>query len=131
LVILPLSELGAAWLNRIMKHRIAVSAVTLITALAWQSPSLGAGDPKRGQTLFAVCTTCHGSDAKGQEDLNAPALAGRETWYIIRQLENFKTGIRGSNPQDIYGLQMAPMAQLLPDKQAMEDVAAYLSSLPK
>jgi cytochrome c oxidase subunit 2 len=114
-----------------MKHQIAVSAAALVTALGWHSSGLAAGDPERGQSLFAVCTTCHGPDARGQQELNAPALAGRETWYIIRQLENFKAGIRGSDPQDIYGLQMAPMAQLLPDKQAMEDVAAYLKSLPK
>jgi cytochrome c oxidase subunit II len=62
-------------------------------------------------------------------EMNAPALAGREEWYLIRQLRNFKSGIRGSNPQDIYGLQMAPMAQVLATDQAIEDVAAYLSSL--
>ena len=60
---------------------------------------------------------------------NAPALRGWETWYIVRQLQNFKQGIRGSNPKDTYGMQMAPMAQLLPNEQAMEDVAAYIQTL--
>jgi cytochrome c553 len=62
-------------------------------------------------------------------EMNAPALAGREEWYLVRQLQNFKSGVRGTDPGDIYGLQMAPMAQVLPDSQAIEDVAAYLSSL--
>jgi cytochrome c oxidase subunit 2 len=63
------------------------------------------------------------------QEMNAPALAGREAWYLIRQIENFKTGVRGTHPDDTYGRQMAPMAQLLADAQAIQDVAAYLSSL--
>ena len=90
---------------------------------------LAAGDPARGQALYAVCSTCHGLDAKGMKELNAPALAGREEWYLVRQIENFRTGRRGSDPNDIYGRQMAPMALVLADAQAIEDVAAYLSSL--
>jgi cytochrome c oxidase subunit 2 len=111
--------------------RVAVTALVLaLTVLpGWQSPAQAAGDPERGKTLYAVCSTCHGADAKGQEETNAPALAGREAWYLVRQLQNFKSGVRGSHPDDIYGQQMAPMAQLLADKQAMEDVAAYLHGL--
>ena len=63
------------------------------------------------------------------EALNAPALAGQEEWYVIRQLQNFKNGIRGTNPKDTFGMQMAPMAQTLPNDQAIEDVAAYIKSL--
>jgi cytochrome c553 len=44
-------------------------------------------------------------------------------------MQNFKSGARGTNSSDIYGLQMAPMAQLLQDEQAIADVAAYLASL--
>jgi cytochrome c oxidase subunit 2 len=65
------------------------------------------------------------------QEMNAPALAGREAWYIVRQIESFRAGIRGSNPADVYGLQMAPMAKVLADKQAIEDVAAFLSGLPR
>ena len=88
-----------------------------------------AGDAERGRALYTPCTICHGDNGEGMQEMNAPSLAGREAWYIVRQLENFKTGVRGSDPADIYGLQMAPMAQLLTDKQAMEDVAAYLAGL--
>jgi cytochrome c oxidase subunit 2 len=47
----------------------------------------------------------------------------------VRQLQNFKNGVRGNNPKDTYGMQMAPMAQTLADDQAMADVAAYIKSL--
>lgn len=94
----------------------------------WQA-AYAAGDAARGKTLFAVCETCHGPDARGLQEMNAPALAGREEWYLRRQIENFKSGARGTDERDIYGRQMAPMAQVLPDKQAIDDVLAYLSSL--
>ena len=39
------------------------------------------------------CTTCHGTDGKGNEGVEAPRLAGMEDWYLRRQLENFRAGI--------------------------------------
>jgi cytochrome c553 len=88
-----------------------------------------AADIERGKTLYAVCATCHGDEGQGMQDMNGPALAGREEWYLRRQLQNFKSGARGSDSRDVYGLQMAPMAQLLPDDEAIADVVAYISSL--
>lgn len=104
-------------------------ALTLAVALGcWSLPG-SAADIERGKTLFAVCATCHGPEGQGMEEMNAPALAGREEWYLKRQLQNFKSGARGSDNRDTYGLQMAPMAQLLQDDEAIADVVAYLSSL--
>lgn len=104
---------------------MAATAMVLIYA----ADTLADGDPERGKILYATCGACHGQKAEGMSALNAPALNGLEPWYIVRQLMNFKQGIRGSNPKDTYGVQMAPMAQLLPDEQAMEDVAAYIQTL--
>lgn len=98
-------------------------------AVLWAGMGWAAGDAERGKALYVVCATCHGPNAEGMQEMNAPALAGREPWYLIRQLRNFKSGLRGSDPGDIYGLQMAPMSQLLSSDQAMEDMAAYLNSL--
>lgn len=113
-----------------MQHRepfaVALCAMTLAVGL---SSALAAGDATRGKAFYAVCATCHGPDAQGMQEMNAPALAGREAWYLVRQLQNFKDGVRGGHAEDVYGRQMAPMAQVLPDRQAIEDVAAYLESL--
>ena len=106
---------------------VAVAGISLLYTLV----AAAAGDAGRGKTFYAVCATCHGPNAEGMKEMNAPGLAGREEWYIVRQLQNFRAGIRGGNPADTYGLQMAPMAQVLPDAQAMEDVAAYLNSLKR
>ena len=108
-----------------LKATLAVAALVTLSSAG----ALAAGDPERGKTLYATCGACHGPNAEGMEALNAPKLAGQEEWYVVRQLQNFKNGVRGNNPRDTYGMQMAPMAQTLPDDQAMQDVAAYIRSL--
>lgn len=110
-----------------MKFTLVLAATAL--AIFNFSGAFAAGDPARGETLYATCGACHGPNGEGMEALQAPALAGQESWYVIRQLQNFKAGIRGANPRDVYGMQMAPMAMILPDDQAIEDVAAYIETL--
>ncbi|MEK9647822.1 MAG: c-type cytochrome [Gammaproteobacteria bacterium] len=108
----------------------AIGAFAALVTLLTSTSVFAAGDASRGQALYATCGACHGANAEGMEALNAPALAGQEEWYVVRQLQNFKKGIRGG-AGDVYGMQMAPMAMILPDDQAMEDVAAYIKSLGK
>ena len=112
-----------------MKLQLTLALGALVSL--YSATSLAAGDPAKGKTLYATCGACHGQNAEGMEALNAPKLAGQEEWYPVRQLQNFKAGIRGTNPKDTYGMQMAPMAQTLPNEQAIADVAAYIKSLGK
>jgi cytochrome c oxidase subunit 2 len=92
-----------------------------------QSP---APDLTAGQQLYAVCSACHGANGEGNEALNAPKIAGQEAWYLERQVNNFKHGRRGSDSNDIFGAQMAPMAAILADDAAVSNVVAYIASLP-
>jgi cytochrome c oxidase subunit 2 len=95
-----------------------------------QTRALAAGDPAAGQASYAVCSACHGQQAEGNKDLNAPKLAGQAGWYLARQLKNFKSGVRGADDKDVFGKQMAPMAATLPDDAAIANVVAYIASLP-
>ena len=61
--------------------------------------------------------------------MNAPRLAGVNDWYLVRQLENFKEGIRGVHTTDAGGRQMAMVSNMLSDQQAIRDVVAYINSL--
>ncbi len=88
-----------------------------------------AGDAQAGKSSYAVCVTCHGANGEGKEALNAPKIAGLPDWYVIRQLNNFKNGIRGVHAKDIYGQQMRPMAMTLANDEAVRNVTAYLASL--
>lgn len=88
------------------------------------------GDIAAGEALYQVCTACHGVQGEGNQALNAPKLSGQEDWYLKRQLTYFRDGIRGSNPEDVFGQQMAPMAATLVDQMAMNNIAAYIQTLP-
>jgi cytochrome c553 len=86
------------------------------------------GDATAGKATYALCQACHGANGEGNKAMKAPPLNQLPDWYIVAQLEKFKSGIRGTNPKDVEGKQMAPMAKNL-DKKAMEDVATYISTL--
>ena len=87
-------------------------------------------DVNAGKAVYStVCTTCHGERAEGNEALGAPQLASLPDWYIHRQLQYFKNGLRGTHEDDQRGRTMAPFAQTLQDNQAIADVATYIESL--
>lgn len=94
-----------------------------------QTQAVTAADPAAGQAQFAICATCHGAQGEGNQSLNGPKLAGLQTWYIERQLKYFKAGVRGGEG-DSNGQQMAQMAQVLVDDNAIRNMAAYIASLP-
>jgi cytochrome c oxidase subunit 2 len=89
-----------------------------------------AGDAAAGKPLYAVCAACHGAQAEGNPALNAPKLSGQGDWYLKRQLQLFKSGARGSHEKDTFGKMMAPMAATLVDNAAINNVAAYIKTLP-
>ena len=60
--------------------------------------------------------------------MNAPGLKGLPDWYLDRQLNNFKAGVRGGHADDIYGNQMMPMAMGL-DENTMKNLAAYITAM--
>jgi cytochrome c oxidase subunit 2 len=88
------------------------------------------GNADRGRALYTVCANCHGSAGQGIWSLNAPRLAQMSDWYLVRQLHNFKDGIRGRHRQDFYGGQMATMIDALKDEAAISDLVAYINTLP-
>ncbi len=87
------------------------------------------GNAESGKALYMVCAACHGQDAKGLKAMNSPDLTLQQDWYLVRQLQNFKAGSRGSDPKDVFGQQMRPMAMILANDQAINDVVAYINSL--
>jgi cytochrome c oxidase subunit 2 len=86
------------------------------------------GNADAGRQRWATCSACHGADGQGIAATNAPRLKGMSDWYLARQLNNFKNGMRGAHPQDIQGAQMALFAESLKDDAAVGDVLAYLNT---
>ena len=90
------------------------------------------GNADKGKETFAICAACHGDDGLGIELLSAPRVAGIPDWYLLRQIRNFDTGIRGTHADDIFGRQMGVIQKLmLKDEQAILDVVVYINTLPK
>jgi cytochrome c oxidase subunit 2 len=106
----------------------------LLAVAAWLSPSRDVlaqnGRNDAGRVLYAQgCASCHGVNARGNEALAAPALAGQDRVYTARQLANFAQQHRGGRTSDRYGSQMTLFAQLLGEEDR-ERLAAYVASLP-
>lgn len=88
------------------------------------------GDLKRGNNLYqGNCGACHGGRAEGNPLMGAPRLAGLDTAYAQRQVDNYKAGLRGTHADDRYGRQMKMMAGTLADEQALIDVLVYIQAI--
>jgi cytochrome c oxidase subunit 2 len=105
------------------------SMLSIVLILASTLTQAADSDPDKGKTHFAVCQGCHGAEGQGNQESGAPILAGQHGWYLIRQLQNFRDGIRGVHDDDAYGQLMASMAKTLPDEQAVKDVTAYIATM--
>lgn len=87
--------------------------------------------PDPGQMAYATCGGCHGAQGEGNPALNAPALAGQDAAYTARQLNNYKTGVRGADPEDAFGAQMRGMSNVLPDEATVLAVSEYIAGLER
>lgn len=83
-----------------------------------------------GKDDYKLCASCHGFDGAGNQLVNAPALAGQESWYLQRQIHNFRVGIRGVVSSDTHGQSMALMTKGLTSDQTIVDIVAYIGTLP-
>ena len=99
-----------------MKKTIIILATVLFASLS--SSIIAAGDSEAGQTKSATCMGCHGL-AGNSTIATFPKLAGQGEVYLLKQLQNFKSGERNN-------AMMAGVASLL-SEQDMMDIAAYYS----
>lgn len=89
------------------------------------------GDASRGKDYYInICSSCHGGNGQGNDALGAPALAGLNDWYLKSSYQSYLDGIRGIHPDDLYGAQMARLAPALGKGEDIDDVVAFISSLP-
>ncbi len=99
-----------------------------------------AAEPKsktsRGAALYVACAQCHGQKGEGIEATKAPRLAGREGWFIRKQLEEFRRRERGRDDSKETGFLppeertqlMHPVADQL-SRADMRALVAHLDTL--
>lgn len=99
--------------------RLQTTNVVLTPAMA----TVGASDSVgRGSTIAVQqCSMCHG--AKGMSEADAPNLAGQYPEVVIKQLHDYKRGVRQSSI-------MQALSRNLSERD-IADLAAYYGSLPK
>lgn len=110
-------------------RRAVFGALGVVVAVFLGGPA-HAADAAAGKQAFAICAACHGQQAEGIQAMNAPRLAGLQGWYIKRQMDAFRTGLRGTAPGDTHGMQMRPMAISVAAPAAVDNIVAYIESLP-
>ncbi len=77
-------------MNRLIAATVA-AFISASTAFAGDS-----GDPAKGQPIATqVCAACHGADGNSPLPMN-PSLAGQHSEYLLKQLNEFKSGSRNN-----------------------------------
>ena len=115
-------------LNHLVRSACLIGALASIAGGASATSAL-VGNASNGKALFSLCATCHGQNGEGTQALGGPRLAGQDAWYLTRQLNAFRNGVRGTASGDILGAQMRPMALQLSGDQAVADAVAYIRTL--
>jgi cytochrome c553 len=105
-------------------------AIAYVGSFVAKAPPITvSGDVAHGKTVYVACAACHGERGEGKPALHAPALSNRTDWYLVTQLRNYRSGLRGANKADANGQQMRAMALSLPNDYAIDDVVSYINSL--
>ena len=119
--------------NSKSEFRVVVSFALLLAlgGLTLSGCRLGAADAAtRGQEVFETCVPCHNADGSGDPTVGAPNIAGMKAWYVERELQKFRGGVRGMDFNDMEGMRMRPMALSLPSDEDVKAVAHYVETLP-
>ena len=103
----------------LMSAALAVPAFPAFAA--GETPVLAKPDLAKGEESFGtVCAACHGPDGNSTVPLQ-PKLAGQHPEYLIKQLEEFKSGVRDNAI-------MKGMAATLATDDDVRNVAWWLST---
>ena len=94
------------------------------TPAAEDTAAAPAGNPERGQTLYATCTTCHGPAGAGMGIF--PKIAGQSAEYLIGRLQQYRAGemVGPNSPL------MMPHATALSDED-IADLTAFIVQFPE
>jgi len=71
---------------------------------------------------------CHRYNGQGERVFHSAPLVSLNRGYLRRQLENYRAGLRGAQPGDIYGQKMVTIASRLGDEE-IEDLVHYIGAL--
>jgi cytochrome c553 len=97
-----------------------MTTAALILATVWSTNAALAADVQAGRAKAVQCQACHGIDGLAKIP-DAPNLAGQTEEYLVKALNDFKSGARQNE-------MMTMMAKPLSDTD-IANLAAYYHSL--
>ena len=97
-----------------------MKTILILAAAMALSATASAADPAAGREKAKACAVCHGENGVSQVP-DFPKLAGQHQDYIVRALNDYKSGARKN------AIMAGQVANLKRDDIA--DLAAYYSSL--
>jgi cytochrome c553 len=109
------TEIAAMWRRRPAGLTVALAVVLLVA-----SAPAEAGDAAAGRRKAVQCQTCHGLDGLSKLP-EAPHLAGQPEPYLVKSLDEYRTGARQNEMMSI-------VAKTLSD-QDVADLAAYYAAI--
>jgi cytochrome c553 len=104
---------------------LAFAACTSPVAITAGAADIAASrDAARGARLYATCAACHGASGMGQPEGPAPVLAGQHELVLLRQLADYRAGVRW-DPQ----MESVSRLRLVEAARDRADLAAFLAQL--
>ena len=103
-----------------LTRRHALGAGLTLLALAVASDAEAAGNVAAGRQKALQCQTCHGLDGLSKIPV-APNIAGNPEPYLVKSLNDFRTGVRKNE-------MMSVVVQQLSDTD-VADLAAYYAAI--
>jgi len=105
---------------KLLAHLLTAAALAAPVYVAAQDAKATKPDLAKGEAKYtAVCAACHGADGNSAVAAN-PKLAGQHPAYLVKQLQEFKSGKRASAV-------MQGFAATLSDED-MRNIAAWLGA---
>lgn len=83
-------------------------------------------DLARGAKLFVTCAGCHRQNGRGNLDGSVPVIAGQHLHVLVKQLADYRHAGRWDPRMQHYADNL-----VLPDVQAIADVAAHVAALDR
>lgn len=85
-----------------------------------------------GKVLFEErCMECHRYNATGDYFFQSPPLAGLPSWYLTKQIDKFRQGIRGFSKQDIHGQKMMFNVGFIHTPEEQASLIGYIIELQR
>lgn len=114
-----------------IKMKMTLKSILIVAGMTMSMGASAAGDVEAGKAASATCAGCHGADGNSAV-ANFPKLAGQGEKYLIKQINDIKSGARpvvemtglldALSDQDIKNISAFYAAQVTTPGQAKKDL---------